>query len=207
MSPKRAENSMSSIKTVTIFAASSDALAPAYLDAARAVGVALANAGLQIRYGGGRTGLMGAMADGALAAGGEVHGVTPHFLRDMELSHEGLTSLVVVNDMRTRKHLMLENSDAVLTLPGGCGTYEEVFEAMTLKRLGRWAGPIVFLNTCGFYDRLSDFLAYSIGEGFMGQAHAALWEMVGQPEDVLPALQRGAPEDTVAAADARVASS
>ena len=179
---------MSSIQTVTVYAASSDALATPYIDAAREVGEALAAAGLQVRYGGGRTGLMGAMADGALAKGGEVHGVTPDFLRDMELSHEGLTSLVVVDDMRTRKHLMLENSDAVVTLPGGCGTYEEVFEAMTLKRLGRWHGPIIILNTLGFYDRLMEFLEHSIGEGFMTRQHAQLWRVVNQADELLPAL-------------------
>ena len=183
------EKSPTSLHRVTVYAASSDAIDPHYFPAAAAVGRALAEAGLEIVYGGGGTGLMGAMAGGALAVGGEVHGITPGFLRDMEVSHEGLTSLRVVEDMRTRKHLMLEGSDAVVTLPGGCGTYEEVFEAMTLKRLGRWLGPIVLVNTGGFYDRLQDFLEHSVAERFMGQQHADLWQTVSEPHEVVPALQ------------------
>lgn len=179
---------MASIETVTVYAASSDALAPSYLAAATALGQVLAQAGLSIRYGGGGTGLMGAMADSALAHGGEIHGITPVFLRELELSHEGLTSLVVVDDMRERKHLMLENSDAVITLPGGCGTYEELFEAMTLKRLGQWTGPIVLINTDGFYDGLLDFLDHSVAQGFMSERHRGLWSVVATPSEVLEAL-------------------
>ena len=179
---------MATIETVTVYAASSDALAPAFLEAAAELGRVLAGAGLSIRYGGGGTGLMGAMADAALAAGGEIHGITPVFLRELEVSHEGLTSLVVVDDMRERKHLMLENSDAVVTLPGGCGTYEELFEAMTLKRLGQWSGPIVLVNTDGFYDGLLAFLDHSVDQGFMSEKHRGLWSVVASPAEVPGAL-------------------
>ncbi len=180
------------IRNVTVYASSSDALDRHYYDAARHAGQALAEAGFNIRFGGGGTGLMGAMADGALQAGAEVHGVVPVFLKELEVSHPGLTSLTVVDDMRTRKHLMLENSDAVVTLPGGCGTYEEVFEAFTLKRLGQWLGPIVMLNTGGFYAKLIEFLEHSIAERFMGPRHASMWQVVSQPQEIPTAL-KGAP--------------
>jgi len=190
--PGQPERFPGEIRNVTVYAASSEALAPGYYEAAREVGTALAEAGMTIFYGGGGAGLMGSLADGALAAGGQVHGVTPVFLSDLELSHPRLTSLTVVDDMRTRKHLMLEHSDAVVTLPGGCGTYEEVFEALTLKRLGQWLGPVVLVNTLGFYDRLIDFLRHSVAENFMGERHASMWQVVDRPDEVVSAL-RSAP--------------
>jgi uncharacterized protein (TIGR00730 family) len=177
-----------SIRNVTVYAASSQALAPGYYQAATRLGEVLAGAGLSIIFGGGGKGLMGAMADGALGAGADVHGIVPTFLRDLEVSHPGLTSLDVVDDMRLRKHRMLERSDAVVTLPGGCGTYEEVFEALTLKRLGQWLGPIVLVNTNGFYDLFIDFLEHSVQERFMGEAHAEMWSVVNEPEEVIEAL-------------------
>jgi uncharacterized protein (TIGR00730 family) len=171
-----------------VYAASSRDLAPVYLDAARRLGDVLAGAGYSVVYGGGGTGLMGAMADAALAGGTEVHGVIPDFLMSLECSHPGLTRMHVVEDMRARKHLMLEGAHAVVTLPGCCGTYEEVFEAMTLKRLGRWTGPIVLVNTSGFYDRFIGFLEHSIRERFMGPEHARMWSVVHEPEEVPDAL-------------------
>lgn len=91
--------------------------------------------------------------------------------------------------MRVRKKLMLEDSDAVVTLPGGSGTYEELFEALTLKRLGRWVGPIILVNTNGFYDGLLQFLNYSIDERFMGSSHLKMWSVVNEPEEVLEAIE------------------
>jgi uncharacterized protein (TIGR00730 family) len=176
------------IRRVAVYAASSRALDPSYLEAAGRLGQVLAGAGLSVVYGGGSTGLMGAMADAALAAGAEVHGIVPHFLMSLESSHKGLTRMEVVEDMRLRKHRMLEGADAVVTLPGGCGTYEEVFEAMTLKRLGQWLGPIVLVNTRGFYDRFIDFLRHSVSERFMDQEHADMWDVVDEPEEVPAAL-------------------
>jgi hypothetical protein len=180
---------VSSVERVTVYAASSQALAPEYFDVAARLGRALAEAGLPIVYGGGGTGLMGAMADAALDAGGRVHGVIPEFLMKLEKGHERLTELEVVADMRERKHRMLDNSRAVVTLPGGCGTFEEVFEAMTLKRLGQYFGPIVLVNANGYYDLLLDFLRHSVRERFMSQAHLELWHSVERPEDVPGALE------------------
>ncbi|NDY95879.1 TIGR00730 family Rossman fold protein [Wenzhouxiangella sp. C33] len=177
-----------SIQRVTVYAASSQALCADYINAASRLGRSLGNAGLTIIYGGGGHGLMGAMAEGALSVGAEVHGIIPEFLTRVEAGHQALTSLEIVDDMRTRKARMLERSDAVVALPGGCGTFEELFEAMTLKRLGQFLGPIVLVNTGGYYDRLLAFLQQSVDERFMNQAHLQMWQSVEEPEQVLDAL-------------------
>jgi len=136
---------------------------------------------------------MGSVADGALSKNGKVHGVVPGFLQDLELTHRNLTSLKVVADMRIRKHLMLHDSDAVIALPGGSGTYEELFETLTMKRLGQWLGPIVIVNTIGFYDGLLAFLRHSIDECFMGRSHLKMWTVVDEPEQVLDAIENAHP--------------
>lgn len=177
------------VKMVTVYASSSAALKPVYYDAARRLGEILALDGKSIIYGAGGGGLMGAMADGALSKNGEVFGVVPGFLQDLELTHRGLTGLKVVGDMRTRKHLMLQDSHAVVTLPGGSGTYEELFEALTMKRLGQWVGPIIIINTNGFYDGLLEFLGHSVAERFMGRSHLNMWSVVDEPEQVLAAIE------------------
>ncbi|HEY5775439.1 MAG TPA: TIGR00730 family Rossman fold protein [Xanthomonadales bacterium] len=177
------------VKMVTVYASSSAALKPVYYDAARRLGEILALAGKSIIYGAGGGGLMGAMADGALSKNGEVYGVVPGFLQDLELTHRGLTGLKVVGDMRMRKHLMLQDSHAVVTLPGGSGTYEELFEALTMKRLGQWVGPVIIINTNGFYDGLLEFLGHSVAERFMGRSHLNMWSVVDEPEQVLEAIE------------------
>jgi len=179
---------LAGIRRIAVYAASSRALHEDYHEAARRLGSLLAGAGMQIVYGGGGTGLMGAVADGALTAGGYVHGIVPELLVELEATHPGLSRLDVVEDMRIRKQRMLEGADAVVALPGGCGTYEELMEAMTMKRLGQWTGPIVVVNTRGFYDRLIGFLEYSVSERFMGEEHARMWSVISEPEEVLDAL-------------------
>jgi len=180
-----------SVKSVTVYAASSQALEPVYIDAAERLGRTLGSAGLRVIYGGGSTGLMGAMADGALAEGAEVLGIIPKFLTRVERGHQGLHTLEVVSDMRVRKARMLEECDAVIALPGGCGTFEELFETMTLKRLGQFLGPIVLVNTNDYYDRLLDFLEHAVSEHFMNPTHLDLWQTVTQPEEI-PAAMRDA---------------
>src|SRR5690625_5034839 len=138
-----------SIRKVTVYAASSQALDQAYVDAASQLGRILGTAGLEIVYGGGGAGLMGAMANGALSAGTRVTGIIPEFLKQVERGHQGLHRLEVVADMRERKARMLATRDAVIALPGGCGTCGELFEAVTLKRLGQVVGPISLGNTQG----------------------------------------------------------
>jgi len=178
-----------SVRTVTVYASSSAALKPVYYEAARRLGEVLAKAGKSIIYGAGGGGLMGSMADGALSKNGKVFGVVPEFLQDLELTHPGLTGLKIVQEMRVRKQLMLDGSDAVVTLPGGSGTYEELFEALTMKRLGQWLGPIVLVNTDGFYNGLLQFLKHSIDERFMGSSHTKMWTVVDDPDQVMDAIE------------------
>lgn len=180
------------IKRITVYASSSNGLEAAYYAAAEEVGEVLGKAGLEIVYGGGRVGLMGAMADRALAEGAHVHGVIPDFLNTVEHGHANLPRLDVVRDMRERKHRMIENSDAVLALPGGSGTLEELLEVVTLKRLGQFLGPILLLNTGGYYDRLLDFLENAVAERFMAEQHLAMWSLVDEPGEVLRALHEAA---------------
>jgi uncharacterized protein (TIGR00730 family) len=177
---------------ICVYCASSQQSDPVYREAAFRLGVLLAEAGSIVVYGGGSAGSMGAVADGALSKGGEVVGVLPRFMADLEWGHPGLTHLELVEDMRERKHRLLTGSDAVVALPGGCGTLEELFEAITLKRLGLYLNPIVLLDTCGFYQPLDAFMAQVIAARFMNPEHAAMWQRVAEPEDVLPAI-RNAP--------------
>jgi len=178
-----------SIKCVTVYAASSQALERLYIEAAERLGRVLAEAGLRIVYGGGSTGLMGAMADGAIATGGEVHGIIPEFLTRVEHGHQRLRQLEIVADMRIRKARMLEEADAVVALPGGCGTFEELFEALTLKRLGQFLGPIILVNTGGYYDGLIEFLDHSVRQRFMNRTHLELLQTVSHPDQVVEAMR------------------
>jgi len=149
----------------------------AYSDAARAVGREIGRCGWQLVYGGGRAGLMGVVADAALDAGASVVGVIPHSLMDRELGHVGLTELHVVDTMHQRKTLMAERSDAFLALPGGIGTFEELFEVWTWRQLGYHDKPIGLLNIAGYYDTLLSFLYHSLGQGFMASAQSELLQV------------------------------
>ncbi len=176
-------------RSICVYCASSFACDPYFHEVARRLGRLLAEAGWSIVYGGGRSGSMGALAQGALAAGGRVTGVIPKFMMDLEWGHDELSELLVVEDMRTRKHEMLTRASAVVALAGGCGTLEELFEAMTLKRLGLFPGPIVVVNTRGYYDPLVAQLTAAIDGRFMDARHDGLWSVVAGPEDVLPAIE------------------
>lgn len=136
---------------------------------------------------------MGHLADGALEAGGRVVGVIPQFMYDLEWAHRGLSELVVVNDMHERKRLMIDAVDAVVALPGGCGTFEELFEAITWKRLGLFGGAIVIVNTAGFYRPMVELLESAVERRFMDQRHLKMWSVVDEPEQVLDAIQRAEP--------------
>lgn len=173
---------------ICVYAASSAQIHPEFLTAAHALGERIAQAGHSLVYGGGSTGLMGAVADGALKHGGEVIGILPKFMADLEWGHPGLTELQLVEDMRERKHRLLTDSDAVVALPGGCGTLEELFEAITLKRLGIYFNPIVLLNTRGYYTALQTFMRQVIDEKFMNAEHIAMWSLVDTVESVLPEI-------------------
>ena len=189
---------------ICVYCASSNQSDQRFRDAAFHLGELLAEAGHSIVYGGGSAGSMGAVADGALAKGGEVTGILPRFMADLEWGHPGLTHLELVGDMRERKHRLLTGSDAVVALPGGCGTLEELFEAITLKRLGLYFNPIILLDTLGYWQPLDAFLHKVIAQRFMNPEHAAMWSLARTPEDVLPAISAAPTWDTKARARAVV---
>jgi uncharacterized protein (TIGR00730 family) len=175
--------------SVCVYCASSNACEPRYREVARKLGGLLAEANCTLVYGGGRSGSMGALADAALAHGGRVVGIIPRFMRELEWGHEDITELLEVEDMRTRKHEMLSRSSAVVALAGGCGTFEELMEAITLKRLGLYLGPIVIVNTGGYYDPLLEQFSRAIEGRFMDARHGAMWQVVTEPEEVVQALE------------------
>jgi hypothetical protein len=180
-------------RNVCVYCASSQSCDRVYHDAAFRLGVALADAGYSVVYGGSTLGSMGALANGALSRGGRVVGVLPRFMADLEWAHDRLSELHLVDDMRTRKHEMLSRSRAVVALPGGSGTLEELLEVITLKRLGIYLDPIVLVNTRGFFDPLLSLLASAVAERFMDARHLAMWQVVAEPEAVPAALAAAPP--------------
>lgn len=155
------------LRTLAVFCGSAPGADPAFVHAAQAVGHALASRGIGIVYGGGQVGLMGAVADAALAAGGEVVGVIPERLQRLELSHPGCTRLEVVADMHARKARMAELADGFLTLPGGWGTWEELFEAVTWSQLGYHRKPVGVLDVAGYYAPVRALLEGALSQGFV----------------------------------------
>jgi uncharacterized protein (TIGR00730 family) len=176
------------IRTVCVYCASSERTPAVYHDAAARLGRELASHGRGIVYGGGAIGSMGRLANAALANGGRVIGIIPRFMDELEWGHRGLTELRIAADIHERKRLMLELSDAAVALPGGCGTLEELFEAITWKRLGLYLKPIVLVNIDGFFDPCLQLLSRCIADRFMDERHAAMWSVVSEPEAVLDAL-------------------
>ena len=164
------------IQTVAVFCASADGARPLYRAAAEELGRGLAERGLGLVYGGARVGLMQAVAEAALAAGGHVVGVIPEVLVDLEVAHEGLSELHVTSTMHTRKELIGRRSDAFVALPGGYGTFEELFEVLAWQTLRLHDKPIVLVNVEGFYDKLLVFLDYCVAEGMMSaKKREILW--------------------------------
>jgi hypothetical protein len=159
------------MKRVCIYCGSSPGSLPDYAAAARHCGTVLARRGIGIVYGGGNVGLMGILADAALAAGGEVIGIIPRRMIARELGHAGVTSLIPVGSMHQRKQKMADLADAFLALPGGIGTMEELFEAFTWLQLGIHHKPVGLLNVAGFYDRLIEFLAHMQAQRFLKPQH------------------------------------
>jgi hypothetical protein len=158
---------------VCVFCGSSAGSNPLYAEAARQMGRALVDRGLSLVYGGGQVGLMGIVADAVLEAGGEVIGVIPHALNAREIAHHGLTKLHVVDSMHERKALMASLSDAFVAMPGGFGTYEEFFEAVTWTQLGVHRKPCGLLNVAGFYDPVVQFIDRAVAEQFIRPQHRA----------------------------------
>ncbi len=178
------------MKRLAVYCGSATPADAEYIAAARAVGTALAQAGIGIVYGGGRLGLMGALADAALAAGGEVIGVIPEALVSSEVSHTGCTQLHVVAGMHERKRAFTDLADGFVTLPGGVGTMDELWEAISWAQLGYHAKPVGLLNTAGFYDQLVGFYRHMAAVGFVRPAHAEIL-IVRDDIDALVAAMRG----------------
>lgn len=161
------------MKRLCVFCGSSVGANPAYAEAATAMGTLLAERGIGLVYGGGNVGLMGVVADAAMAAGGEVIGVIPQALADREVAHHGVTELRIVDSMHTRKAMMAELSDAFVAMPGGVGTFEEFFEAITWTQLGLHRKPCGLLNVAGFYTPLAFFIDQAVTDGFIKPIHRA----------------------------------
>jgi len=186
------------ISSIGVFCGSSSQVAAIYRDAAADLGTALARRGLRLVYGGGRIGLMGILADAALAAGGRVVGVIPEFLRGLEVAHTGLTELRVVATMHDRKRAMFELADAFVVLPGGLGTLDETIEIVTWKQLGLHDKPVVLVEVGSFWRDLRALMDGIVAEGFAHPEHARLWTTVGSIEAALEAVGN-APGPRVAA--------
>jgi uncharacterized protein (TIGR00730 family) len=187
-------------RSVCVYCGSSGSVAPSFRHAAAEIGRILAENGIQLVYGGGRVGLMGLAADAALAAGGAVVGVIPRLIAEMEVAHQTLTELIVVETMHERKRIMAERSDAFLILPGGYGTLDEMFEILTWKQLGLHDRPIVIANLDGYWDPLMVLIRHALHEGFIRPPHATLFAEVKTIDAVLPALAAGHPAGALAAA-------
>jgi uncharacterized protein (TIGR00730 family) len=173
---------------VCVYAGSAPGALPSYTEAARDMAQALVRRGSGVVYGGGSLGLMGALADAALAAGGEVIGVIPRFLDDREVGHGGLTELHVTENMHDRKMLMAQLSDAFVVLPGGIGTLEEVVEMLSWSQLGLHRKPIGLLDTDGFWAPLIDLLDHMTTEQFVGLDHRRLLLSEREPDALLDAM-------------------
>lgn len=180
-------------RKVSVYCGSSRRCDAAYLKAAEQLGRVLARNNFTVVYGGGAAGSMNSLAEGVMAEGGRLVGVIPEFMVDLEWVNPRLPETIVVNDMHERKKRMIDGADAVVALPGGCGTLEELMEAITWKRLGLYLGAIVILNTQSFYQPLIRLLDQCIGEHFMDSRHARMWSVVGEPEEVPQAIIAAAP--------------
>jgi uncharacterized protein (TIGR00730 family) len=179
------------MKSVCVYCASSPHIREVYFEATRKLAGYLVDEKFDVIFGGGSQGLMGQLADTVLEKGGHITGVMPNFMKAVEWDHKGVKNFHFTDTMHQRKQTFLDKADGLITLAGGCGTFEELLEAVTLKRLGIYTKPIVILNTDGYYDPMKEMLERSIREKFMTEAHRSLWEFVDEPEEVIPALRRG----------------
>ena len=178
---------------VCVFCASSANIDERYLADAHQLGTLLAQAGWRCVNGGGAVGLMGAVTDGVLDADGEVTGVIPKFMVDNGWCYDRLIDVVVTADMHQRKQIMSDMADAVIALPGGVGTLEELLETLTWRQLGLVKVPVIILNTLGYYDPLLAMLHHAIDEGFMKPSHGQLWQVAATPAEAISLLDTDNP--------------
>ena len=184
---------MQHVTRLCVYCGSAAGLDRRYEDAARELGAALAKAGIELIFGGGRVGLMGVLADAVLAAGGRVVGIIPQRLRDAELAHPGAGELVIVGSMHDRKRLMAERADAFAILPGGIGTLDETFEILTWRQLGLHDKPIFLVDVAGYWQPLRDLLDHLIAQGFTQSLVPRLLEIVPNVGELMRALAYAQP--------------
>lgn len=192
------------LKAVCVFCGSQPGRRAEYVDVARETGRLLAASGIELVYGGGHVGLMGAMADAALVNGGRVTGVIPEHLMRPEVAHLGLSELLVVDSMHTRKRTMAMRSDAFIVLPGGFGTLDEMFEMLTWRQLQLQAKPVGLVNVAGYFDSLLALLAHAANEGLIRNEHLSLLMVESTPRRLLDRLSAHAPDSTPPSANAKL---
>ena len=180
---------MAKAKTICVYCASSSRVDNLYMETATRLGLLMAQEGITLVTGGGRQGLMCAVEEGALSAGGKAIGVIPRFMIEAGWHHQSLTELRITESMHERKRTMADLSDAVIALPGGCGTIEELSEIITWKQLGLYFNPIVILNINGYYDHFIAQLEKAIEEHFMGKIHGNIWSVASTPEEALEIIR------------------
>lgn len=176
--------------TICVFASSSSRINNEYATVASNLGILLAQAKMDVVFGGGGIGLMGKLADAVLENKGQITGVIPSFMMDEGWDHSDVKEMIITPDMGERKKRMFSMADAIVALPGGVGTLEELTEALTLKQLGLFRGPIIILNTLNFYKSLIDFLEQMISGHFLRYEHKDMWEIASTPEEVLTYLTK-----------------
>ncbi len=171
---------------ICVYCASSPKVDKKYFDATEQFAMELIKADIDVVYGGGAYGLMGKLADTIIENGGNIKGIMPRFMNEVEWAHKKVIDFEFTDTMHERKSKFLEGIDGLVALPGGSGTLEELLEAITLKRLGQFTKPIVILNTDGYYEPLKLMLEKSVAENFMHKKHLEMWTFVDKPEEVLP---------------------
>ncbi len=177
------------INKVTVYCASSDKVAPKYFDAAEALGKLCANNDIEVIFGGGGKGLMAKLADSVLQHEGQITGIMPKFMKEVEWQHKEVKNFIFTETMSERKTLLIKDTDAIIALPGGCGTLEELLEVITLKRLGKFLKPIIVFNQDGFYDPLLKMFENCIQESFMRPEHRQIWSVANKVEDILISIE------------------
>ncbi|MBE0439197.1 MAG: TIGR00730 family Rossman fold protein [Gammaproteobacteria bacterium] len=177
------------MKKICVYAASSPNIRPTFFDATQTLAKLFVENNIELVFGGGAKGLMGKLADTVIAHNGKIKGIMPQFMNEVEWAHKGVTDFEFTQTMHQRKARFLEDIDGLVALPGGCGTLEELLEAITLKRLGQFTKPIVILNTDNYYQPLKDMLNKSVEEQFMHTKHLDMWCFVDEPEQVIDALK------------------
>lgn len=173
---------------VCVYCASSGHIHPEYFEATARLAHLLVENEVKVVFGGGSSGLMGQLADSVLAAGGQIKGIMPQFMNEVEWGHKGVSDFVYTQTMHERKAKFLEGTDALIALPGGPGTFEELFEAITLKKLAQFTKPIVLLNTRGYFNAFDALMQQAVEERFMSDDLLHLYTIVSAPEEVLPAI-------------------